>query len=258
VLGEEQELPEDIRQFIKSEKEEKLFRELYEKGGAAEHFKTKNQSYKQKLEDLEPQYTGLVEEVKELQELYGSGDIDGFLEKLSIPEEAMLKWAVDKVRYQQMPQEHKQILEAKRSAEREARELAKSNQSSQAQLNQMMVEMKRQEIESTLSKPEIKSYMQEFDKRAGREGSFVRELLDRGDRAWNRKEYLTPDQIVGQIMGLYNFGAAQVTQQASQPMSTQKNEPPVIPNVQGKGSSPLKKGPRSIADLKKLAKEYRD
>ena len=107
-----------------------------------------------------------------------------------------------------------------------------------------------------LARPEINGAMREFDGRLGRVGAFRDEVIRRGiaENEWSGRD-LSAEQSVSEVMNLMGRGVApgQPTNTGMYPQNNSHINPPIIPNVQGKGVSPVRQRSTSIEDLKKLA-----
>lgn len=254
VLDEEKEMPEKVKALIKTEEDEKFFKELFEKSDGLDHVKTKHQSLKDNFVKLDEEYKGLVGELQELKGFYQKGDLDSFFQSLAIPEQKILEWAYQKVQYKQMAPEQRQLLDARREAEMRAYHLEKQNSSVMSEMERFKVDQKRQEIRMTLNEGSVKSFMDEFDKRAGKKGAFLEELVERGDRAFQRGKDLHPMEVAQEIMRLYKVEA-----QMAEPktIGAPKKGPPVITNVGSKASSPVGQAKvKTLADVKKLQAQF--
>ena len=127
------------------------------------------------------------------------------------------------------------------------------------QAQEQMRQARQYALNSELDRPEVKSMVESFDQRAGKPGSFYREVINRGQLAWFQsqgKVDLTPSQAVEQVIQLY--GLKQTQPQAAgasvaAPASAPQQKANTIPNVgSGKSAAPLKQKPKSIEDLKKM------
>lgn len=263
VLGKEMELPENIREYIKDADTEKFFRELHEKAGAVEHFKGKTKYLTDTQKELQSKVETYDSSVNKLKALYQagsqSGDLDDFFKELNIPDEVILKHAVKKAQYYQMPEEERQRIDYQRQQEMHARQ-------QQEQVNQQLTgyqtyiqNIKQKDIESTLQNPEIMSYAEEFDKRAGKPNAFLQELVRRGGEAWDSGKDLTAQEVAKDIMNFWRITptATEQTGQTARPTGVvpQKKQPQVLPNMGGRSSAPVKTGPRSVDDLRKMIRE---
>ena len=260
VMDQEKEIPEKFRELIKDAESEKEVRELFEKAYGLEYAKPKHEALQQTFAKVQSEHNYLLGSVQELRECYNRGDLDTFFQKLNIPKERVLQYALDKVNYEQLPAEQKQLLDARRNAELQNSALQRQNQYMQQQLQQQTVQARQYALDSELVGPEVKSMVEAFDQRFGKPGAFRNEVINRGQLAWFQsqgKVDLTPRQAIQEVIRLY--GLDQQQQPAAATVAPQESggaRPRVstIPNVgSGRSASPLKQKPRSIEDLKKIA-----
>lgn len=263
VMDQEREFDEFIRGTIKDAETEKKARELYEKAYGLDVIKPKFHETREKYKKLDQEHQGVMSQVAELRDLYSRGDLDGFFQKLNVPKDKILQWVVDQAKYEQLPSDQRQILDARKQAEQKALELERSNQSLEQRYQEQVTEAKRYALEATMKLPDVQSYAESFDARAGKPGAFWEAVTEHGHMAYVvRKVDLTPEQAIREVMTRYG----QVAPAASHPQNDQVpssaaqvspvKEPPVIPNVSGRSTSPMKPKANSIADLRKIAASF--
>ena len=116
------------------------------------------------------------------------------------------------------------------------------------------VQQRENELTSILSRPDISEVVNSFDQRAGQPGAFRAEVIKRGQfYAYQSNQDVPPQQLVDELVSL--VGMPQGTQQSA-PTQTQPQAQapkPVLPNVAGKGTSPVKRIAKSTDDLRQLA-----
>jgi hypothetical protein len=82
------------------------------------------------------------------------------------------------------------------------------------------------------------------------QGAVRNEVIKRGQYYWHAYQQDVPvDQVVSEVLNL--VGMQQQQQQQMQQAAPQPK--PKLPNITGKGSSPVKAVPRNLDDLRKLA-----
>lgn len=264
VMEQEKEIPERFRNLMKDAESEKEVRELFEKAYGLDFAKPKHEETRQNYVKLQSEHNFLTGSIQELRDTYSRGDMDTFFQKLSIPPEKVLQWAVGKVNYEQLPPEQKELIDARRNAELQNLELQKQNSLYQRQVQEQVVQARRMLLDSELARPEVKSMVDSFDQRFGKPGAFVQEVINRGQLAWIQsqgKVDLTPGQAVEQVLALYGLKnqapASATPQTTAQVVQPSQQATTTIPNVGGgKSTSPVKMKPRSIDDLKKLREAY--
>ena len=107
------------------------------------------------------------------------------------------------------------------------------------------------QLDSVLNKPEVKQVADAFDARMGKPGSFYDEVRQVGiteHKLTGRN--ISPEEAVGKLLRLVGTTIPQSA--APSGASTQSSAPPVIPNVQGKNSSPVKRVFTSTDEMRKF------
>lgn len=270
VMDQEHEIPELLRSVMKDPESEKLVRELHEKAYGLDIVKPRFIEERKQRQAIEGQYQQVIGGINNIKTLFQRGDIDGWLKAMAVPQEKILQWVIDKVNYNELPPEQRQVLDQRKAAEQRAWEAEQHTTTTQQQYEQEIVRAKDALLTLTLDRAEIKAAATAFDSAPGRKpGDFREAVIERGETAWLRSQGkidLSPEQAALEVIRLYGIPttaaapaatpaapaapAAAVTQPPAQPKT-----PPVIPNVAGTSTSPMKTKPRSIADLKKLHAE---
>lgn len=257
-----------MRGVIKDADSEKKIKELYEKAYGLDVVKPRFQQTRQELQEIRTQHQSLLKDVQEVREHYARGDFDSFFKTLQIPEEKVLQWMYDKITYNQLPPEQRQPLDARKAAEQRAWAAEQRAMELEQVASTSTVEAKRYALQVALERPDVKSFAQNFDTRAGKPGAFVDELYDIGEAEWARSQGrvdLTPEQAIQKVMSKYGAFLGGQAQQAPPPgvQGTQAPNPtaqtkvPVIPNVGGAATSPTQKPKaRNLEDIKKLAAAF--
>lgn len=275
--GKDHEIPEEYRSLIKDEKTEKDVKSLFSKAYGLDLVTEKNKKLETNNSELSSEVTNIKGSIDGLRQIYSEAvkhpsqggnilKLDQFLERLQIPENVMLQWAVAKVQLQEMPAEQRNAILAQMDAEKKANALTMEQSQLHGQSLDTARRLKQLELDQLMSTPDVQNLANDFDKRMGKPGSFKEAVVRTGELAWFRQKVdLPPDQAVKQVIEAYGL-------KPSDPASSAPSQAPngnsgagqtrpvvqrtdkVIPNVQGKGSqSPLKTKPRNIEDLKKLA-----
>jgi hypothetical protein len=142
-------------------------------------------------------------------------------------------------------------------------ELEKQNQFYQQQYEAQMVQRRENDLGQTLNRPDVSAVAQAFDSRVGRQGAFRDEVVKRGVLHWNMyQKDISPEEAVNEVLTLVGGMA----NSASDPQAAQQGLPsaapggfaqqkatPTIPNVGAKNSSPARRAPKSLDEIRKLA-----
>ena len=272
----EHEIPEFVRGVIKDADTEKKIKEIFEKAYGLDTVKARMAEFKTEHSQLKRNFNDLIGGIQELRELYQGGDLDGFFDRLKIPVDRILQYALDKVTYNELPPEQRKVLDERLAAQRQTRELEKQNQAQIQDSFDSITRAKGLLLDASLARPDIQSIARAFESSPGRKpGDFRRAVCEHGEYVWfksNGQMDLTPEEAISQVMSRYGLTPA-IAQGGTQPLQANANpnvaqsngtlnsvpkppnQVPVIPNVAGRTSSPLKEKPKSIDDLKKLARQ---
>jgi hypothetical protein len=265
VYDEEKELDDPfLKNLIKDADSEKKVKEIAQKYLGFDtvkqrHDKTKN-DFGQYYQTTQPK----AEVYDQYSKLQQKGDLEGIFEFLKIPDEAIFRYAVQKAEQANLSPEQRQAIQYQRQISNQKNYLEEQNQQLQQTQSQQLSQFRAQELNWVMARPEVSSVAQAFDTRNGK-GSFQNLVRDKGlahYAATNGREDLTAEQAVTEVIKLIggfvtptSQGAPTPGAPAGQALIQQNGAPPIIPNVTGRGTSPVKKQVRSIADLKQKAQE---
>lgn len=262
VLDKEQEIDEWLRPVIKDAETEKKVKELYEKAYGLDYVKKDRQSLREQYQTTAQEVQHHRNVVNNVNEMLAKKDYDNlFGNVLKIPEDDILRQAQKILQLREMPPEQRQAYESHLQAKQRLSELESQNQYLSQTYEQTAVHARTQELDWTLQRPEFSAVASQYDARLG-EGAFRQAVIERGKyHALANGQDISPEQAVQEVLrflgGPQAFQpspqAPGVMQQSPQPVAPQR--PPVITNIQGRGTSPAKKVVKSLDDLKKRAKE---
>lgn len=258
------EIEEWARPFIKDAETEKAFRKLHEKAYALEDLRAQKESFRTQVEQIQPQFQEMAGQLQTFNALKQQGDYDNLFKFLGIGNEQILNHAQRILDVMKMSPEQRQDFDQQNQIREQAFQYQNQNQQLQQMFQQQAVQTRTLELNYVLDKPENKKVAEAWDSKMGTSGAFV-ELVKR--EAFNNVQLTgvdwTAEQAVQHVVN--NFGKiltfeqanaqGQFAQPGAQASATQgQQQAPIIPHVAGKGGSPIKKKPKSIADLKAMAK----
>ena len=264
VLDSEKEFPEWAKGLIKDAELEKNVRDLFAKADGLDHIKTRRDSLENENKTIKEQWGPLVQNYQTVAGYLQKGDLDSFFEAAGIPELELFKYVNKRLQLRENPSELK--------AYETTRELARKNEMLEQQVQQFSTQQQQAEVERyetefsrETGRPEVSSFIQSWEAQAGQPGAFRAEVIRRGLAYAAEGKTITPTQAVQEVLSLMGWkpqGVAnpmQTMQPNAQDLSAtpQVQAKPTLPNIRGKGTSPAKTVPRSLADLQKLAKEKR-
>lgn len=265
--GKEMEIPEKFRALITDKESEEEVKKLFGQAGTLDEVKTDNAGLKKTLAERDGALGQYQNGIEQLRAFVRKGDFDGWFKALNVPAEKIYQWVLDKVQYNQLPQEQRAQLDHQRKLTEEAEQARTQVSRVSAREMQLATEMKGMQLEHTLGKADVKSMAESFDSRVGRPGAFRDAVIEHGKSVWALSNYtvdLTPEQAVADFVKKYgnpsSFGAQAAAAEVvaptpNTPTTSATATPPVkvIPNVSGRGAaSPVKSKPKNLEDLKRL------
>lgn len=269
----EHDVPEWIKGYVKDAETEKQALALLEKAYGLEPVKQSRKQVQEERDKYRNDFNGVISQIGKARTTFQRGDIDGWLAMLNIPAERMLQWAYEKVEYSKLTPEQRASFDQRVDAQRRAWTAEEQAAHLQNQSFEQARSVKQQLLQSSLARPDIKTFAEAFDAKAGKPGAFQEEVRATGEHEWHRSEGktdLSPDQAIELVMSKWKpflqigtpaapaAPAPGVSASAAGSQGGAVNpsaQTTVIPNVQGKGTSPLKGKPKSLADLQKLKEQ---
>lgn len=256
------EFDEWARPFVTDSEKEAKFREVFEKAHGLEEVKSHRDAIRDENKTLKDENTRINEGLSTVNTYLQNNDMKSFFEALGVPKEKILRYAVDELKYQEMAPEERQEYDAYRQQQTKLSQLELNNQQMYQQNQEMVKQQAEFALTQEMSKPDISQIAQAYDTRVGQPGAFKKEVINRGIQYEVQGTVITAAQAVQEIAQLVGHTASQqatapthAAPTPSQVVATQQSKP-VIPNVQGGGSSsPYKKQPNSLDDLKKLREQ---
>jgi hypothetical protein len=251
---------------------EKLVRELHEKAYGLDSVKERFDEARTQNKQLATENRDYVQGVANLRKIYQGAaqtgnwhKLDKFFETLQIPQENILKYALAKVQLNEMPPEQQHAIRSQIDAENRAETLAQQQVQSQSQGQSQAAQLRTLQIEVAMNKPEVSALAKAFDERVGRTGAFEQAVRQQGTLAWHEGHDIPPNEAIKRVIENYGLKTANPLippaadgNAVVPPANAGLVQKPVsiIPNVQGRSTSPVKTPkPKSVDDLKKLYKE---
>jgi hypothetical protein len=246
--------------FKDTETEEKI-KKLHSKAYAMEGMQEKLGMTRKEYEGYKNQVTPQLKAFEYFDKIVKAKDWDTFFTKLGVPQEEIFGWVEKQLNLAQAPAdqraEYQRNLEMRQQAyiqEEQMRTLTEN-------YNQQATQARMMQLDGLLSRPEVTNYAANWDRVSGNIGAFRQLVIDEAAAAYYATGHdWTAEQAVqhvinkfGKVVSAGGPQAAQAMAQGQQQMA--QAQPPVIPHVAGRGTSPVKKVPKSLDDLKKMAAE---
>lgn len=263
----EKDMDEWIKPLLKDADTEAKVRQLYAKAYGMDHAKSSREKFKAENETLRQEKTQFDRSLQILSQHVQNDDMESFFEALKIPEDKVLKYALNRVQYRDLPPEKRAEYDQMRSTKQRAALLEQENARLSEQYTSVQAQTRAHELDSYVSNPNVAGVAEQFDARVG-QGAFRNEVIKRGQYYWAIHQQDIPvQQAVNEVLQMIGHSMQPNTAQVPGSVPTQTapsgvpgvsqtpDKKPVLPNIQGRGTSPARKLPNSIKDLKKLAME---
>ena len=259
VMNKEFEIDEWLRPAVKNQDVEKKIKDLYEKAYGLEAIKPKHESMKEEFDQLKQKSIQTDQALETLGKFVQEGDFDSFFEGLNIPKNKILEYALDLVKREQMSPEQKTQWEASKAAREAARYYEVQNQKLLESQQQFAVQQRTFELDIALQQSEAKVFADAYNAGMGTPEAFKDYCIQIGQAYAARGQDIPATQAVSEaIKHLRAINPSLGAQTQSATPVVQASQKPVIPNIQGRGTSAVKTAVKSLDDLKRRARELQD
>lgn len=260
VNGQEFEFDERIKSSIKNKEDEDWFREVFEKSSAFDDKKTKLNKTRERYDSLNQEFNAYKNEIEPLIEMKNRGDYKNLIKAIGIDGQTIIQLAQDQIAYNQLTSEQKAQYNRIEQASFDHYEIEKVNRNYEQRIAELEARENKSLVLSELNRPESREAINSFDQRNGKD-AFFNEVVKRG--AFYEKVHgivKEPSSLVDEVLQILNISTPQSpTASKNSNLDNIVEKPPVIPNTGQSGSgSPVKRTPRSLDELKELAKGLSD
>ena len=275
VFNEEREFDDFILAGIQNEEQEQIVRELYEKASGLEYVKQSRDELRQVVEHQSQElqaYNELKTDLKRAGHFLKNGDLSSFLSEYGLTEEKVINYLSHKHELQQNPAAY-QVWSEKQQRIRADWEAKQRYEAQQAELQgyqqkheSYMVQQRDVELNQAMST--LGDFVDDYDSRLG-QGAFKKAVLDFGVTQWYARKYDVPaDEAVQAVARMAGYTGQQnrTASQHNQPRGTQtfsgnnnsasQRRVKTLPNFSGGSDSPVRRVPRSIDDIRRMAQEF--
>lgn len=259
AFGKEKELDPFWQAHIKDQDSEKKVKDVHTRAEAFDDLKTRHESTQTEFQQLVGEFTALDKDVKRVMKFRNDGDLDNFFNSLKIPQEQVFKWVEQKLNMQSLPPEQRQALESQAQERQQRYDLEQQKAELEQQYQTQAVQARTMQLDMTLSRPEVTSVASAIDSKLGRLGAFRDLVIEEAQRVYfSTGQDLSAEQATGLVLqkyGKFLESSEQAPQAIAQTPQPQVGGKPVIPAIQGKGTSPIKRAPKSVDDLRAIHRE---
>lgn len=261
----EAEIDDLFKPLIKDAETEKKVRELFEKAYGLDFIKSDRDTFKTTASDIYSKFQEQSQAINTVSTFIKNKDYDTVFEVLNIPKQDILQYALGIVQYQQMTPEQRAAYDRNIAERQRYAAIEMQNNQIMSEYNNLAATQRENDVANIVNRPEFASIVQNFDNVAG-QGAFRNEVVRRGQYYAQVHGIDVPaEQVVREVAQLVGYQQANMQAQQRSMGGTSQNTPnagvtkptqkPVLPNISGKGTSPVKKVPRSVDDLRQLAKQ---
>ncbi len=264
VKDKEHEIEDLFKPIVKDKIAEAKVRELYEKAYGLEDVKADRQTLKEQLKDYQTKYTQVEQNLQVIGSYARKGDFSTFFQLLNIPKEKIIQYAIEELKYQELPAEQRAAIDQQRKMQVEYETQTQQNQTLQKQMADLVTQQATMELNQALAAPNSAPIIAAFDAKAGKPGAFKAEVIRRG-QYYEAVHKISPpaSQLVEEVLSLVGVQAPSAPQstEATSTNSTpgqdvEQKKKPVISSFAGSSTkSPVQKVPTSIDDLKKIRQQ---
>ena len=270
VLDKVHEFDEEIRPLITKENHTKI-KDLYERAYGLDHVKgnyekakTELTDYKQKVDEYSPRiekYNEVEKNLKILGSMIEKGDLDNVFGELGINDQAVMEYAVNKLKMQELPQDQKiQYQNQVRNRSNEYHDKVKQEDYNQS-IHKQSVDLRNQQVDFALQLPDVTEFVNKFDTLSSKPGAMREEIFKRGALAFQTQGLdKAPIEIINEIMSQYkpflNNGTPQTQEvpQGGHTPNTQQvtQKKPVLPKIGTASNSAVKQTNMTFEKLMEL------
>jgi len=251
-MGQEHEIDEDYRAYIKSAEDEKKIKRLFEQFKGVDKLKEQAENYKKESTTYSEELNNYKQSFGSFEKLIAEGQYKKAFDLFKIPPKVLYQAAMQNLEFDELPQQQKQIYNQLSEQEKYNAMLLQQQQQAMQEIAAMKSQALSQEYAAITSRTDVRPIIEKYEAAYGN-GSFKEAVKQRG-LALHAMTGRDPsaEQVVGEILNLVKPFMAQPTQ--PQAVIQQQIEKPVIPAVGGNSSqTPGPKAIRSLEDLKRAA-----
>jgi hypothetical protein len=271
AFGKEKELDPFWQGLVKDPESEKRVKEVFTRADAFDDMKQRYESASGEFQRVAKQHQELDRDVKRVMHFRNSGDLDNFFASVQLSKDDIFNWAARQIELQKLSPDQQQAYQQGVSARAQNVYNEQQYATIQAEMAQQRSEMMQLQLDHTLSRSEVQGAASSWDARMG-DGAFRALVIDEAAKnTYATGQVWTPDEAVKNVM--QKFGKLlenpppQATAQApaaqphahlpapQAPQTVAVQGVPVIPNVQGRGTSPVKQAPKSLAQLREMGRQ---
>lgn len=263
----EAEFDEWVNPYLSKDSEDK-FRDLFSKAKGVDLLKADREKVRAQRAAVEQEYAGFKQNVQEVLSLKDK-DLGIFCDRIGLSRPQLAKWLLTQLEAEEklkdLPEPLRNMYTEVQELKKQNLELTKTLSGTQSSGLQAATQALTYEVNTVMAKPEIAALVTEYDTRRGKPGAFYQQVVREGElehartgkdipagEAVNRALETLALQLQAPSQGATPNGQGA----APKTVVVQQTKPATIPNVGNGTAAATNKRPRSVDDLRKLAKEF--
>lgn len=258
VLNEEKEFDPFIRDVIKDAEIEKKVRELYERADGIDFVKRERDRFRQEHSEYRKQVDPVIKELRQAGMFLQQGDLEKFFSIFNLSEDLLVKYVTERLQYKQLPPEQRAQADALRKQRDAYYEQTSEAEILREQNAQLQIQQVNFELGILLERPEVKTVVSNFDARAGKPGAFLEKFEKYADYLCSaERRFVPPSEAMKSFLDLLGNSYSQPQPEAQQAPAqapavvAPPSQKPSVRTFPAQGTAPVKKGYRSLQDLRK-------
>ena len=260
AFGKDYEIEEFWRPLIKDAESEKMVKDIFTRTHAFDDLKSKSDVTQREFHNLLEDHQALDKDVRRVMTFFKNKDFGNAFAALRISREDIFDYVQRELDHMNLPPEQRRQIETQSQERQRLYEMEQANEHLQQQYQQQSVQARNVQLDMVLSRPDVANTASVIDQRLGHIGAFRDLVIEEAQKVYySTGQDISAEQAANLVLQKYGKLVAVEDARAQVPMQApvpQVQAKPVIPSVQGRGTSPVKKVPKSLEDLKALAKEF--
>lgn len=259
AAGQEYELEEEYRPYVKTADDEKRIKRLMEQAKALDPIRTERDSFRGKADSYENELKTFHKGLDTIKEMRSKGDVRSALMTLGLTPQEILMAAKQELDFDALPQQAKDNYYQSQESQRQAQHLAQQNQHYASQMAVLATTVRKTELSSALAQPEVNDFKSWFDGLHG-DNAFRSRVINTGKlyAELHGQDISAEDAIrivTEEFKAFRSLQAPQMSQMTQQSPMAPK-QVPVIPSAKGASQSAPQTAIRSIKDLDRAYEEH--
>lgn len=258
VLDEEHEFDPKLKKLLTKETEP-IIRELYEKAHGIEAIKTSRAQVTKERDEVRGNYNNILGEVGRVMNYRKSGDLQSFFESVQLTDQEVAKYILEKVRISQLPPEQQAVYNEREQLRKRMNHLEQNFQAAQTTGQNAEVQARVTELDSVLSSASTSQIAKSFDARNGK-GAFKQAVMEHGAQKWYAtKQDLSSQEAVDSFIKMTGLSVPKGQPKPGANVTKRVVARPQVKTIPsyggGQASVTATRKPKSVEDLKRIAKE---